>query len=254
MAEASQGLQRIVAALALALILVAWWWMARGLPDYVLPGPVSALSAAARFFYEPGLMWHAGVSLARVAAAVLLAMAISIALAGLVRKAPILEETVERRLLTLLSSFPSVGWAILGVIWFQISNATVIFIQVAIVLPFCLINALAGFRQIDPELDELGRSLTRQPLRRFFLLTLPLITPFMLAGLRIAYGIGWKIALVSELFGARSGLGYLLMQAQRVADASMVFGCCLIIVVIYAATDWFLLRPLVRRYATNPEA
>ena len=49
-----------------------------------------------------------------------------------------------------------------------------LFIQTAIVLPFCIINALAGFRQIDPDLDELGRSLTRSPMRRFFKLTLPL--------------------------------------------------------------------------------
>ena len=116
-------------------------------------------------------------------------------------------QLIERRILTFLNSFPSVGWAILGVVWFQISTATVLFIQTAIVLPFCIINALAGFRQIDPDLDELGRSLTRSSIRRFFKLTLPLIAPFLIAGIRVAYGICWKIALVSELFGASSGLG-----------------------------------------------
>jgi len=89
--------------------------------------------------------------------------------------------------------------AILGVVWFKISTPTVLFIQIAIVLPFCIVNALAGFRQIDPELDELGRSLTRRPLRRFVKVTLPLVAPFLIAGIRVAYGICWKIALVSEL-------------------------------------------------------
>lgn len=139
----------------------------------------------------------------------------------------------------------------LGVIWFQISTFTVIFVQVAIMLPFCIVNALAGFRQIDPDMSELGRSLTRHPMRRFMLLTLPLILPFLVAGLRSAYGLCWKIALVAELFGARSGLGYLLMQAQQVADAPMVFGTCLVIVLIYAFTDWLIMRLLVERFSTN---
>ncbi len=162
-----------------------------------------------------------------------------------------LDAVVERRILTFLNSFPSVGWAILGVIWFQISTPTVLFIQTAIVLPFCIINALAGFRQIDADLDELGRSLTRSPLRRFFKLTLPLVAPFLLAGLRVAYGICWKIALVSELFGASSGLGFLLMRAQSTSDAGMVFACCLVIVAIYTATDHFILKPLVARFSVN---
>ena len=59
------------------------------------------------------------------------------------RSAPVLEDVVERRILTFLNSFPSVGWAILGVVWFKISTPTVLFIQTAIVLPFCIVNALA---------------------------------------------------------------------------------------------------------------
>jgi NitT/TauT family transport system permease protein/sulfonate transport system permease protein len=151
----------------------------------------------------------------------------------------------------ILNSFPSVGWAILGVIWFQVSNGTVIFIQTAIVLPFCLINALEGFRQIDPDLDELGRSLSRNPWRRFVKVTLPLMMPFLIAGLRIAYGICWKIALVSELFGASSGLGYLLLRAQSSADAATVFAVCLVIVVIFGVVDRLLLRPLAARFSKN---
>ncbi|MEO1106087.1 MAG: ABC transporter permease subunit, partial [Pseudomonadota bacterium] len=87
--------------------------------------------------------------------------------------------------------------------------------------------------------------------RRFLKLQLPLIMPFLIAGLRIAYGIAWKVALVAELFGARSGLGWLLQQAQTRADAATVFAACLVIVVIFAAVDGFVLRPLARRYSQN---
>ena len=76
-------------------------------------------------------------------------------------------EPLEQRVLLVLNSFPSVGWAILGVIWFGVSNPTVIFIEVLIILPFCLTNALEGFRNIDVELEEMGR-ITSENFNRFF--------------------------------------------------------------------------------------
>ena len=187
----------------------------------------------------------------RVTAAVALAMMLAIALALAARRSRLVMAVIEQRLLVILNSFPSVGWAILGVIWFQVSNATVIFIEVAIVLPFCLINALEGFRQIDTELEEMGRSLSHSRVRLFTRVTLPLVMPFLVAGLRIAFGICWKIALVAELFGSQSGLGYLLLRAQSNSDAAMVFACCFVIVLVVFAVDRLAFVPLARAYSTN---
>lgn len=254
MADASArswSVQWLIANGAIAIALIAWWAGARHLPAFVLPGPLDVLRSAFSFVTDPSIGYHALISFVRVAISVAIAMALALALAIAVRAAPLLDGIVERRILTFLNSFPSVGWAILGVLWFKISTPTVLFIQTAIVLPFCLINALAGFRQIDADLDELGMSLTRSPFRRFFKLTLPLIAPFLIAGIRVAYGICWKIALVSELFGASSGLGYLLMRAQSTSDAAMVFACCFVIVAIYSITDALLLKPLARRFSVN---
>lgn len=254
MRDTSSGsmiVQRVIADGAIVLVLIAWWATARNLPAFVLPGPQAVAQSMARFVTDGEVAFNALVSLARVAASVSLAMVLALAIALAVQAAPILNATVERRLLIFLNSFPSVGWAILGVVWFKISTPTVLFIQTAIVLPFCIVNALAGFRQIDPDLNELGLSLTRSPVRRFFKVTLPLVAPFLVAGIRVAYGICWKIALVSELFGASSGLGYLLMRAQSASDAAMVFACCLVIVVIYTVTDWLLLKPLAARFSVN---
>jgi ABC-type nitrate/sulfonate/bicarbonate transport system permease component len=243
--------QRIIADGAIVAVVVMWWMTARHLPAYVLPGPVDVLRAMSTFATDGQTAFNALVSFARVVASVLIAMTLALLIALAVQAAPILDAAIERRLLVFLNSFPSVGWAILGVVWFKISTPTVLFIQTAIVLPFCIVNALAGFRQIDAELTEMGLSMTRSPVRRFLKVTLPLVAPFLVAGLRIAYGICWKIALVSELFGASSGVGYLLMNAQSTSDGAMVFACCLIIVVIYTVTDQLLLKPLAARFSVN---
>jgi NitT/TauT family transport system permease protein/sulfonate transport system permease protein len=231
--------------------LVGWWLTARKLPEFVLPGPLAVLVTLSRFITEPALAWHLGVSFVRIAAAVVIAMTLGVALAMLARPSPAFAAVVERRILLILNSFPSVGWAILGVVWFNVSNLTVVFIEVAIVLPFCLANALEGFRNIDTELEELGQSLSRSRWRRLTRLTLPLVMPFLAAGLRIVFGICWKIALVAELFGAQSGLGFLMLQAQSTANVAMVLACCLAIVIVVFLVDRLALAPLARAYSKS---
>lgn len=233
------------------LAILGWWLFSKDLPAFIMPTPQAVFAKMIEFLYTPRLASHAAISFLRVGAAVAIATLIALFIGLVARRFPIFEEAVERRLLTFLNSFPSVGWAILAVIWFQISSTTVIFIQVMIVMPFCLINILEGLRQLDPELVEMGRAHTRSRQRLFFKLTLPMMMPFLIAGLRVAYGIAWKVALVSELFGASSGLGYLLMQGQVRADATLVFTVCIVIVLIYGAVDRFFLRPLAHRYSVR---
>ena len=158
---------------------------------------------------------------------------------------------IEHNILIVLNSFPSIGWAILGVIWFSISDTTVIFVEIMIIIPFCLINCIQGFRQIDKEIKEMGVSFTRNRFLTFFKIDLPLALPFILAGVRISYGIAWKIAIVAELFGASSGLGWLLQQAQNNADSEKVLAVCLLIVFLFSIIDFLLLKPFANRYSIN---
>jgi len=234
-----------------ALLVTGWWLTARGMPSYILPGPLDVLKRLSDFVLNSDLLYHMGVSFLRVGFSVFCALALAVVLGLMSHASPVVAAVVEKPVLTFLNSFPAVGWAILGIIWFQVSDATIIFIQVAIILPFCLINVLQGFSLIDADIDELGRSLSRSRWRRFTRITLPLIMPFLIAGLRIAYGICWKIALVSELFGSTSGLGYVMMQAQTNSDGATVFATCLVIVLIFALVDRLLFRPLARRYSVN---
>lgn len=244
-------LQRGLADGAILIALVGWWFTARDLPAFVLPGPFDVAKSIVGFVSNQDMLVHVIISFVRVGLSVLAALVLAVLLAKWAHGSIIGSAIIERRVLLILNSFPSVGWAILAVIWFGVSNSTVIFIQVMIVLPFCLVNAIEGFRQLDTDLDELGRSLSRSVWRRFSKVTLPLIMPFLMAGLRIAYGICWKIALVSELFGASSGLGYLLLQAQSNADGATIFAVCIVIVILFSIVDKLVLAPLSERFSRN---
>ena len=225
--------ERLLADGLIVVVLIAWALLAQGLPDFVLPGPEQVAIKLWQLFTEPQLLQHTLLSALRVLASVLIAVLIGTTLALVAFYLPIFAHVIERRIQPFLNSFPSVGWAILAVIWFEISTASVLFVQIMILIPFCLINVAQGLRELDQELLEMGRSFSRSRWRQLRLLILPLLLPYIVAAMRIAYGVAWKIALVAELFGADSGLGYLMLQGQTMADAALVFAACLAIVVLF---------------------
>lgn len=238
--------QRLVADGLVVALIAGWALLAASLPEFILPGPLAVGERLLDLFTQPDLLAQVAQSAARVVASVAIATLIGAALAVLAHAVPLARKIVERRIQPILNSFPSVGWAILAVIWFEISDFSVIFVQVMILIPFCLINVAQGLRELDRELLEMAASFTRHRRRTASLIALPLLMPYLMAAVRIAYGVAWKIALISELFGADSGLGYLMQQAQIVSDAPMVFATCLAIVLIFIAGEKLVIDPLDR--------
>jgi len=232
-------------------VLGFWWLAAQHYGPAILPDPLVVGGDLIMLFTTPDLLWHIGASTLRVLLSVAIAIILGGGLAILARAVPVLEEVILGRVLVFLNSFPSVGWAILAVIWFQVSNFSVIFVQVVILIPFCLINIAEGLAQLDREIVEMAQSFTRNPARVFFKITLPLMMPFLVAALRVSYGIAWKVALVSELFGADSGLGYLMIQAETVANAPRVFSTSFAVVLLFTLGDKLAIEPLARRFAAN---
>lgn len=230
-------------------VLAAWLLGARRLPDFVLPGPLAVGERLIVLFTDPEFLAHTLASVTRVVASVLIALAIGGGLALLQRAVPALDWVIRGGIQPFLSSFPSVGWAILAAIWFPPGHASIIFVQVAILIPFCLINIAEGLRQIDREVVEMAASFTRRGSRVTALVTVPLMLPYVMGALRISYGIGWKISLVAELLGSATGLGYLMLRAQGSADLTTVMAASLAIVILFAAGERLVLDPLSRRFA-----
>lgn len=235
-------------ALVLA-VLGAWLMGTRTLPEFVLPGPKAVGERLLVLFTDWDFLVHTLASTLRVVASVLIALVIGGALALLHRAVPALDWVIRGGIQPFLNSFPSIGWAILAAIWFPPGHFSIMFVQIAILIPFCLINIAEGLRQIDREVMEMARSFTRSSVRISARIAIPLMMPYVLGALRISYGIGWKISLVAELLGSTSGLGYLMLRAQGSADMTTVMAASLAIVLLFIAGERIVLDPLARRFA-----
>ena len=146
---------------------IFWWFIAKDIPDFILPEPLEVLRALFQLAVTLESFQHIAISMFRVTGALIFAAMVSISLAILSRTNYIFTVIIESNILIVLNSFPSIGWAILGVIWFSISDITVIFVEIMIIIPFCLINCIQGFRQVDKEIKEMGISFSRNRVLTF---------------------------------------------------------------------------------------
>jgi NitT/TauT family transport system permease protein/sulfonate transport system permease protein len=223
-----------------------WWSISQAISDLVMPGPIEVGKTLVELFIDPIFLDDILISTIRVIGSVIISVVLGMILALLPQSYPITEIIIQERIKPFLNSFPSVGWAILAVIWFGSSNFSVMFVQVAILTPFCLVNLTEGLKDLDQEIIEMGNSFSRNKYKIFFKITLPLLLPYIIAAIRIAYGVCWKIALVSELFGAEDGIGVIMLRAQTTANASMVFASCFAIVIIFMLGEKLIINPLAK--------
>jgi NitT/TauT family transport system permease protein/sulfonate transport system permease protein len=120
-----------------------------------------------------------------------------------------------------------------------------------VLIPFAIINMREGLENLDSERTEMAESFTRSRWRRFCLIELPSLIPFIFATIRISFGVAWKVALTAELFGGDAGLGYLLNLARQDFDMPLVIGVIVIIVTFVFLTERLIIQPLQSRLSRH---
>jgi len=244
---------RLAANLFTLAFLAAWWGYSLTVPPFVLPGPAPVAARLYQFFTTYNLWKQAVASLEHILAGMAISLVVGSALALAAHYAPVLRLAVHGRLSPFLNSFSGIGWTLLAIVWFGIDEFTVVFAISVVLTPFAIINMREGLETLDRELLEMAASFTRNRWREFVKVVVPSLAPFVFATLRISFGVSWKVALAAELFGGRTGLGYLFNLAQQNFDIRLILVVIAIIIAFVYATDRFLFAPLQARFA-RPDA
>ena len=246
--------KRLAVLIFIAVFLAVWHILSLHLPPFLLPGPGEIAAGLVDFLADARKVGHMLTSFRNVGLSIAISFFIGAALALLPYYLPVFRHTIHGRLGPFLNSFSGVGWTLLVIMWFGVSQVTVIFVICAVLIPFALINLHEGLRALDVELLEMSDSFTRSRWRQFWMVLVPALYPFMFATLRIMFGVAWKVALTAELFGGNAGLGYLINLARQEFDTQTIFVSIILIIAFVYGTDRLVFGPiqakLSRAYAT----
>ena len=232
-----RGLVLPLAVLVLLEALVRLDWI----PAHQLPAP-SQVGQTLWWLAVGGELWgHIGVSLARVAAGFAIGAALAVligAWVGLSRRAEsYLEPTFQA-----LRAIPSLAWVPLLLLWLGIDETPkVVLIALGAFFPVYL-ALLAGIRNVDRKLVEVGRlhRLSGVELTRRILL--PVALPSLFTGLRGALSLSWMFLVAAELIAATQGLGYLLSDGRETSRPDLVIAAILLLAVLGKLSDGLLKR------------
>ena len=193
-----------------------------GLPAFILPAPGDVWSRFVRASTDGSLLINSGVTLVEVLLGLLSGVTFATALGYLLAKSRKLERVLSPYLIA-SQAVPLVAVAPLLIIWFGPGMFSKVLICALIVLFPVLVNTVVGVRAVPHPLYDLMNSLRATRRQILLKLEIPAALPIFLGGLRIGATLSVIGAVVGELVGADSGLGFLINVGRGQYDTALVF-------------------------------
>jgi sulfonate transport system permease protein len=211
----------------------------------VLPSPVTVGKELGTLIGNGQLPSNLLVSLRRVLIGAGIGISLGTALgivSGLWRPA---EEALDSTL-QMMRTLPHLVMLPLFVLWLGIDELPkILIIVIGTSLPMYL-NTFSAVRTVDPKLIEMAQSFGLGRARLVQTVIVPGALPGMFTGLRYSLGISWLSLVVAEQINARSGLGFLISNAQQFFLPSVLLVCVVVYALLGLGTDLFV-RYLERR-------
>lgn len=95
-----------------------------------------------------------------------------------------------------------------------------------------LINTVQGVKGVDPVLVNTGRTFRCGNLALLLRIVLPAALPLILAGMRVALGLGLILVVIAEMMAGTGGVGYLIIDMQRTFRVQHMYAWIVILAVL----------------------
>jgi NitT/TauT family transport system permease protein len=225
---------RIARALVVpAIFLAAWEAVSRAgwVSPIILPAPTQVLErwiAYARPYqpYDPAagsrLAWAFSGELVGDALSSLMRVTVGFVIgAGLALPIGLLMGAKERvyqllnPMVQIFRPIPPIAFIPLAILWFGLGNPPAFFlISLGAFFPV-LMNTIAGVRNVDAIYLRAARNLGAGEWTLFWRVMIPAAMPYVLAGIRIGFGVAFIVVIVAEMIAVNAGLGYRILEARE---------------------------------------
>ena len=220
------------------------------MPDWVL-SPLEVLRAFSAALASGELTAHVGASLTRSIPGFALGAALGIAL-GLLAGVSRTIDTMLSPSIFLSYPVPKIVMLPIVMVWFGIGDVSkIVIIALACFYP-AFINAYYGARSTRAILVWSALNMGARPRHLFWKVVVPSASPMIVSGVRVALALSFILLFAAEMVGARSGLGYLIKQAENGLRFDLMYVSIITIALLGALGD-ALVRRAGRRLVRGQE-
>ncbi|MBA3027594.1 MAG: ABC transporter permease [Desulfobacteraceae bacterium] len=200
-----------------------------GLIDpFFLPTPSAMLTSLWGMTITGEIFPHVGISILRALSGYLIAAVLGLFIGLLVAWSRIFE-TIFDPLIELIRPISTFALVPVMFVWFGIGNAS----KTAIIVKGCffpiVINTIAGIKGVDARLVQAARSLGAEGRRLWTMVLIPSAMPSIITGMRISTAMSMLSIVGVEMLAADSGIGFLVIDAQRTFATDRMFAGIIVI-------------------------
>jgi NitT/TauT family transport system permease protein len=230
---------------SLALLLAAWFAGSHVVGTRLLPEPQAVGLAIIQEARSGALEYNLSVTLARVAVAFTIAMALGSVIGLVMGRVPFFDRLMDPWLVVLLN-LPALVIIVLAYIWAGLTETAAIAAVALNKLPLATVTVREGARALDGTLDEMATVFRMSRWVRLRHVVLPQLAPYLAAAARSGLSLVWKIVLIVEMLGRPNGVGFEVGVAFQLFDVTRILAYALAFVVVMLAIETFLVQPLER--------
>lgn len=227
-------------------LVVVWGIAARLADSNMLPTPVAVLAAVYRYTRSGQLPLELGITLARVAAAFIMAMAVGTVIGFMMGRSRRLNLLLDGPLVLALN-IPALVIIILCYLWFGLTEVAVIVAVALNKIPVVAVTTREGTRAVDLRLLAVARVYHVPRSVTLHRVILPQLYPYLIASARNGLALIWKIVLVAELLGRSNGVGFELSVFFQFFDITSILAYTLAFAAVVMAIEAGVMRPLEGR-------
>lgn len=230
----SREQRKIVLPIIMFPIIILLWKLYIALfniPPYLLPQPEELMKSMADFLVNGDMISHINTTLKEVFIGVAVGILIGLVLGYIVAKSKFIERFIMPFVL-IIQTAPKISLAPLFILWFGLGLQSKIAIVILVVSFPVMINEVVAIRSIDANVFNLMKILDASAWQKFIYIELPYSLQAILSGIKIALTQAMVGAVIGEMIGAKSGLGYLLTLGNETYDINLVLSSIIILSLI----------------------
>lgn len=228
--------------IAIVVFFLLWEVLPRsGIVNPAFLPPLSVVLETTWQLYQSGQLGiHFFASIQRSIIGFVLALAIAIPLGLVIGWYKLVAETLNP-LLELFRNTTALALMPLFILFLGIGETSKISLLVYACTWPILLNTITGVQTVDPLLIKSARTMGLKPYQLFRKVILPASVPTIFVGIRLAGAISILALVAVEMFGAKAGLGYLIIYSQFSFEIPQMFVGILVITLVGLAFNYLLI-------------
>jgi ABC-type nitrate/sulfonate/bicarbonate transport system permease component len=207
-------------------------------PPWAFPSPEQVLLAFVKTLRSGELLKNTWASVARQLVGVALAALVGIPL-GIALGASRNARAALLPLCRLMYPIPGIAWIPLAILWFGIGFKSTVFVIFFSGIWPILFNTMTGVATLDGQYTDVARVYLAPRLFYVRRILIPGSLPYIITGIRLTYGVGWRVIVGAEMISSITGLGFMIDDARwQLRPDIMVAGMITIALIGWVMENW----------------